>query len=284
MAATFPMLYIDVFLTCQNAILNGVLITRQNRRDKEYHFQDWFKDRLTSLQATIPFNFEQPGRNTYPDFRIVQNPEGYEIKGLEYPGRYKDYDSNSQVPRGYHNGLTVFYVFGRYPKNAGSEYPVNDLVICHGDFLNADRSYVHKNKSFRGFGSYGDILIRDRKMYVAPTPFGLLNGVESLITLILPAGYPVDNRLVPVGHFSRVEVTQMVVGYSFDMQTNTIHPQFIPNPSAGTVHDFIAYRPAILQTINALGQAVKMKSTGEQEDALQEAEEEINLDEQDGVN
>jgi hypothetical protein len=49
-------------------------------------------------------------------------------------------------------------------------YPVLDLMLCHGSFLNADISYEHKNKSFRGFGSYGDILVRDRKMYVAPTP------------------------------------------------------------------------------------------------------------------
>ena len=268
------MLYTDIFLTCHNAILNGILITRQSRRDKEYHFQDWFSARLTSLQATISFNFEQPGRNTYPDFRIIQNPEGYEIKGLEYPGRYKDYDSNSQVPRGFHNGITVFYVFGRYPKNADSQYPVHDLVICHGDFLNADRSYIHKNKSFRGFGSYGDILIRDRKMYVAPTPFGLLNGVEAQVTLILPADYPVDNRLVPVGQFSRIEVEQAVVGYSFDMQTNTIVPQFVLNSSANTVHNFIAYRPAILESINALGSTVNLKSNLEQEQVMQQAEEE----------
>lgn len=272
--AAFPMLYVDVFLACHQAIRNGVLINRQSSRDKEYHFQDWFNGRLTDLQAAIPFNFEQPGRNTYPDFRIIQNPEGYEIKGLEYPGRYKDYDSNSQVPRGYHNGLVVFYVFGRYPKNATSKtYPVYDLVVCHGDFLNTDRNYLHKNKSFRGFGSYGDILIRDRKMYVAPTPFGLLSGVETQVTLILPVGYPVDNnRLAVVGQFSRTEVSQMVVGYSFDMNSNAIEPQFAPNPLAGTVHEFVAYRPAILQAIGAIGPMVNMRSKNEQEELVAEAE------------
>lgn len=65
----------------------------------------------------------------------------------------------------------------------------------------------------------------------------------------------------------------MVVGYSFDMQNNTIQPQFVANPSAGIVHDFIAYRPAILQTINALGPTVNLKSSREQEDVMQEAEE-----------
>lgn len=138
--------------------------------------------------------------------------------------------------------------------------PVNDLVICHGDFLNANHSYIHQNKSFRGFGSYGDILIRDRKMYVAPTPFGLLDGVESQVTLILPADYTVDNRLIPVGQLSRVETEQVVIAYSFDLQTNIIQPQFSPNPSAGNVHNFTAYRPAILQTIDALGPTVAIKS------------------------
>jgi hypothetical protein len=72
----------------------------------------------------------------------------------------------------------VEYAFGRYPADPdGDTYPVLDLVICHGDFLNADHEYVHKNRSIKGFGSYGDIMIRDRKMYVAPTPFGLVTGV-----------------------------------------------------------------------------------------------------------
>lgn len=99
--------------------------------------------------------------------------EGYEIKGLAWPGRESTYDCNSQIPIGYHNGRDIFYVFGRYPKadDAGNEYLVIDLVICHGDFLNADHEYIHKNRSIRGFGSYSDIMIRDRKMYVAPNPF-----------------------------------------------------------------------------------------------------------------
>ena len=133
-------------------------------------------------------NYELGGRNSYPDFRLVAATEGYEIKGLAYPGRDASFDSNSQVPSGLHNGRTIFYVFGRYPKKSdGDTYPVTDLVICHGDFLNADHDYVHKNKSVRAFGSYGDILIRDRKMYVAPTPFHLVEGVAHHHTLILPA-------------------------------------------------------------------------------------------------
>ena len=109
---------------------------------------------------------------------MVASTEGYEVKGLAYPGRELNYDCNSQAPSGEHNGRSIYYVFGRYPAEPdGTNYPVLDLVVCHGDFLNAHHDYVHRNKSVRGFGSYGDLLIRDRKMYVAPTPFGVVEGV-----------------------------------------------------------------------------------------------------------
>ncbi len=81
----------------------------------------------------------------------------------------------------------------------GNSYPVLDLVLCHGSFLNADNTYIHKNKSFRGFGSYGDILVRDRKMYVAPTPFALAEGTAHRRTLIVPESHKVDDDLMDVG-------------------------------------------------------------------------------------
>jgi len=168
------MTVLTVFKQCVEAIDQGVLIRRESQTDKEYHFQNWFKGRIQETGI----KYEIAGRNTYPDFRIVEKTEGYELKGLAYPGRDASFDSNSQVPSGFHNGRTIYYVFGRYPKRPdGNTYPVIDLVICHGDFLNADHKYVHENKSVKSFGSYGDILIRDRKMYVVPTPFKLVEGV-----------------------------------------------------------------------------------------------------------
>ena len=148
-----------IFNACVQAIRNGELIEREGRSDKEFHFQNWFKRRLTTLRL----NFDSPGRNSYPDFRLVRYAEGFELKGLAYPGREADYDCNSQVPCGEHNGRQVYYVFGRYPADPdGNRYPVLDFVLCHGSFLNANNTYVHKNKSFRGFGSFGDIFVRDR--------------------------------------------------------------------------------------------------------------------------
>lgn len=116
--------------------------------------------------------------------------------------------------------------------------------MCHGDFLNADHNYIHKNKSVKGFGSYGDIMIRDRKMYVAPTPFALTEGTTGLRTLILPADWSVDERFTAVGDLQRVESQNLVVGYSFDLKTNAIVPQTVPNPAAGVKHNFRAYRLA----------------------------------------
>jgi hypothetical protein len=114
--------------------------------------------------------------------------------------------------------------------------------MCHGSFLNATSDYVHKNKSFRGFGSYGDILVRDRKMYVAPTPFALADGTAHHCTLIMPADQEPSSGLVKVGEVVRREVNEVVVAYAFDLLTNELTTERMPNPNAGREHRFAAYR------------------------------------------
>jgi hypothetical protein len=228
-----------VFKACVKAIRKGLLIEREGASDKEFHFQNWFRARLVELSI----NFDSPGRNTYPDFRLVQSAEGYEVKGLAYPGREADYDCNSQMPCGEHNGRQVYYVFGRYPaKPDGNRYPVLDLVLCHGSFLNADNTYQHENKSFRGFGSYGDILVRDRKMYVAPTPFALVEGAAHRRTLILPLTDKPGKEFIPVGTIRRKEVNEILIKYQFDLRTNELKTTTAPNSNAGREHTFVAYR------------------------------------------
>jgi hypothetical protein len=239
--------YLDIYAECVRAITNGVLIESVSSKDKEFHFQNWFQKRLEKLQI----HYEASGRNTYPDFRIVKSAEGFELKGLAWPGREKDYDCNSQVPTGFHNGRTIYYVFGRYPSDLSEyresvsgrkQYPVIDMVICHGDFLNADHDYIHENKSVKGFGSYGDIMIRDRKMYVAPTPFALTEGTTGLITLILPDSQKADERFKCVGELNRIEAEEILVGYRFDLGNNKISSKKIRNNNAGKEHIFRAYR------------------------------------------
>jgi hypothetical protein len=252
----------DVFHRCAEAIRAHKLIRRESRQDKEFHFQNWFKARL----AETKLNFEVGGRNSYPDFRLVAFTEGFEVKGLAYPGREANYDCNSQVPSGSHNGRTIFYVFGRYPSDPdGNTYPILDLVVCHGDFLNADHTYVHKNKSVKGFGSYGDIMIRDRKMYVAPTPFGLTVGTAHHHTLILPAEMRVDSRFSEVGSLVRRETRTLIVGYMFDLRNNTLKAQTTDNPDAGKRHAFCAYRLK-----NAAMDRVSMRTPRTTDSPLQE--------------
>ncbi|MBK8270996.1 MAG: hypothetical protein IPK83_22870 [Planctomycetes bacterium] len=214
------------------------MIRRVSSSDKEFHFQNWFRDRLEPLGE----NIEAGGRNSYPDFRMVAHTVGFEVKGLAYPGREASFDSNSQLPSGLHNGRTIYYVFGRYPKQPdGNTYPVLDLVICHGDFLNADREPHRRSKSVRGFGSYGDILIRARRMYVVPTPFHLADGLAHRQTLILPSEMTA-NGLVKVGELSRRECEQLVIGYSYDRPNDDLSPKLIRNPTSGKEHLFTAWR------------------------------------------
>jgi hypothetical protein len=263
----------DVFEQCVQAVLAGDLIELESAKDKEFHFQNWFKKRIEKLGI----HFEGSGRNTYPDFSLVEYTEGYEIKGLAWPGRERDYDSNSQVPTGYHNGRQIFYVFGRYPAdlspyalqgNGRRQYPVVDLVICHGDFLNADHEYVHKNRSVKGFGTYGDIMIRDRKMYVAPTPFALTEGTTGMMTVIVPESVAADERFVEVGRLTRIEADTLVVGYSFDLRTNELKAEKVPNPRKGTEHRFIAFRlkSQAAKPVSMLSRAAILETVKEMEE------------------
>lgn len=228
-----------IFEQCAAAVAAGDLIRRETRADKEFHFQNWFRRQL----ERTGLNFDQGGRNSYPDFTLVKHAEGYEVKGLAYPGREASFDSNSQVPTGFHNGRSIYYVFGRYPSEPdGDAYGVIDLVVCHGDFLNADHDYRHENKSVKAFGSYGDIMIRDRKMYVVPTPFQLVEGVASRCTMILPADASPGRRFFEVGRLERTEADRLIVGYSFDLRTNALRTKTAPNPDAGKRRRFRAWR------------------------------------------
>ena len=78
----------DVFEHCAGAMSNGDLIESVSDRDKEFHFQNWFQSRL---EASGLF-YEPPSRNVYPDFRMVNSAEGFEVKALAWPGRDRNLD------------------------------------------------------------------------------------------------------------------------------------------------------------------------------------------------
>lgn len=230
-----------LFHVCVDAVRRDVPIERASRQDKEFAVQDWVKARLN--EAGIPYN--QSGRNSYPDFPLGgEPPEGIEVKSLAYPGREASYDANSAVPTGEHEGRAIYYVFARYPDTVEERYPVYDLVICHGDFLNPMRGYVHLNKNIPTFGAYGDIKIRDRKMYVVRTPYDIANGLAGQRTLVLPASDRVPEGMVAVGELERVEAAKVAVGYEFDLRTNELVVLEEDNPSGGERHTFTAYRVA----------------------------------------
>lgn len=79
-------------------------------------------------------------------------------------------------------------------------------------------------------------------MYVAPTPYALAEGTAHARTLIVPRGFPVDPDLVRVGELIRREVEQVSVGYTFNLKTNLLTTEMVPNPGAGREHLFDAFR------------------------------------------
>ena len=78
---------------------------------------------------------------------------------------------------------------------------------------------MHKNKSFRGIGSYGDILIPG------------------------PLNSPLDDNLVGIVTVARRQVERVVVAHKFDLRSNELKTTLVPEPSAGPEHVFKAYRP-----------------------------------------
>ena len=221
----------DVLRASERAIEAGIP-TRRTPDDKEFHFQRWFAARIEDAG----FGTVDAGRNTYPDFPIDDINEAYEVKGITQGSRENDFDCNSALPSGEHNGDDVMYAFGRYQKvRDGGENPrVLDIAIVHGALLNAGGDYVAANKSMRVVGSYGDVLLRDRKMYVAYTPFRLLTNMKNHCTLVLPSGWPgVPADAHRIGEFIRTEAEEILVGYEADLRANTLTGRST-NPNAGT--------------------------------------------------
>ena len=48
--------------------------------------------------------------------------------------------------------------------------------------------------------------------------------------------YSIDGKLV------RREAQTLIVGYTFNLRTNTLKPESVENPSTGTEHNFVAHR------------------------------------------
>jgi len=61
----------------------------------------------------------------------------------------------------------IWTVFGRYSnKTDGNSYPVLDLVICHGSFMNAGEE--HHFKAYRSAGEPSDeVILRERSREIA---------------------------------------------------------------------------------------------------------------------
>ncbi|GAB4581737.1 MAG: hypothetical protein Fur0022_44870 [Anaerolineales bacterium] len=79
-------------------------------------------------------------------------------------------------------------------------------------------------------------------MYVAPTPYGLLDGIAHHQTLIVPANFVVPDGFKEVGAIVRKEVSELVVKYAFNLKKNELKTEKVRNPQAGLEHTFRALR------------------------------------------
>jgi hypothetical protein len=101
---------------------------------------------------------------------------------------------------------------------------------------------VHRNENVPNFGAYGDIMIRDRKMYVVRTLYAIADGLATRRTLILPSGWDPPHGLKAVGRLERLEADEVAIGYAFDLRASRLQVMSERNPNAGKAHTFTAYR------------------------------------------
>jgi hypothetical protein len=262
----------EVFLACDQAVGNGVSLRPPDPGQSGSPFQNWFEDSLRHAGLRN----RRLGKNSWPDFVLEDFDEGYELKGLIVGkgGRWRDFDANSRLPKGTHEGRQIFYVFGRYPRVGGPQgVSLSDLVICEGSFLSREGQLVHKNTSVDGAGSYGDMLIRIRKMFVPRTPFRTVSGTIGHRTLIVPASMATDldddTRLQRVGQLERVETAEHVERIKIDLAVPGMHVERTANAYAGNVHRFVAYRraglpgPSVEMAIAAVPVTVVEESDGD---------------------
>ena len=131
----------------------------------------------------------------------------------------------------------------------GMSQRVKDVVIVHGDLLNPSAEILPKNRSVRLVGGYGDVLLRVRKMFVADTPYRLLDNIRTHCTAVLPSPWSAPNEdFQVVGQFGRVEVASRLSAFTEDIVKNTLKHTTTPNTNAGKVHEFRAWRTATAQS------------------------------------
>lgn len=236
----------ELFAKC--AAMGSLPMQPRSASDKEYFAQDWIALQLDELGWTYSIS----GRNTYPDFWVGEEGQdqrfGVEVKSLGFvkkPAR-KDFDTNSTIPGGEKEGRPVYTAFFLYTGAGADPRHIHSLCMLHGDFLNAERDFIHENKAVKGFGSYGDAFIRDRKMYVFKTPFTILPDLVGKLTLVVPAGSsltPTTPTLQRMTSIERTFVRERVKGYRADLVRNVVSPEMERAPRAREILSFEVYSP-----------------------------------------
>lgn len=229
---------------------------KRSKDDKEYHIQDWVEQR--AIEAGCETKVQ--GRNSYPDFwmSLDDTTIGNEVKSLAHysngrPAR-RDVDFNSTAPQPRVNSRDCFLTFVLY-RQESSDTPLHGRVttLCLTDIslLNADRDFLALNLSVKQFGSYGDGMIRNRRMYRFLHPVTLLEGfgieIRDRSTLILPES-SLDrveasrDGLVKIGSIERTTVPQRLASYRVNVRTGEIQPTFVEQQPQ-SVHRFEVWTP-----------------------------------------
>ena len=123
-------LIIKVFRKCYEAIRGGKLIHRESRRDKEYHFQDWFRERLEEVGE----NFDEPAKQGDVAIFFVSGHGMNSASGGYY---FVAYDTNTDK-------LSTSGVSWEIFDGALKNIKANVLLLadtCHSEFISGNPAW-----------------------------------------------------------------------------------------------------------------------------------------------
>ena len=78
---------LEVFARCAEAIRADKLINRESRQDKEFHFQNWFKERLGETGLNFELGHWNPAIGLFAEQWAWPNPHSRPFSKSEKGGR-----------------------------------------------------------------------------------------------------------------------------------------------------------------------------------------------------
>lgn len=226
---------LDLFdaLADAHARQNG--IDARSSSDKEFAAQDW----AVANAARAGLDVTELGRHAPVDLHVGAPARiGVQVKGLTLArGRVRDtLDYSSTFPSPHHDDIPTVLAYLQLHPRLRPGGTVRTHTVCVADMaLVQGDDITTQNRSVAGAGSYGDVNVRCRLMYIGAQPVALaarhgidIDGIPSLILEQgdLTVGAAFERGLRRAGTITRPGVSRRLVSMTVFLDGSDPQPVF----------------------------------------------------------